>query len=159
LHAYKVDYYFITPTKTTAMNKTLNYVTIVIILIFIPALVISYFQSGKPITVFTYIGLALMIPGFILLLVARIQLGASFSITAQANKLITSGLYKKFRHPIYYSSFLLIVGIGIFLQEPKYALFCVVIIFLQLRRIGDEEKVLEEKFGEEYRAYKKNTWF
>jgi protein-S-isoprenylcysteine O-methyltransferase Ste14 len=140
-------------------NKTLNYLTLIIILIGFPVIVISYFMSGKPVTIYTYAGLALMIPSFILLVIARLQLGASFHVIAQANKLVTSGLYKKFRHPIYYSSLLLVVGLGVFSQNPMIGIFCLAIIFMQLKRIRNEEKVLQEKFGTEYTDYKKRTWF
>jgi protein-S-isoprenylcysteine O-methyltransferase Ste14 len=39
--------------------------------------------------------------GFALWLTARIQLGKSFSVRARARALVTTGLYSKFRHPIY----------------------------------------------------------
>jgi protein-S-isoprenylcysteine O-methyltransferase Ste14 len=35
----------------------------------------------------------------------------------------------------------------------------VAIILMQIRRIRNEEKVLAEKFGDEYLEYKKGTWF
>jgi protein-S-isoprenylcysteine O-methyltransferase Ste14 len=140
-------------------NKILNYLTLIIILIAFPAFFIMYFINGGAVTVYTYTGLTLIIPSFILLVIARLQLGASFHVIAQANKLITTGLYNKFRHPIYYFSLLLILGVGIFLQQRTIFIFCLAVIFIQLKRIKNEEKVLQEKFGDEYIAYKKKTWF
>src|SRR3954468_21869927 len=113
-------------------NKTLNYATLIILLIAFPLAIVGYFKSGKPITNYTYIGLAIMIPAFILLAIARLQLGSSFQVSAAANELITKGLYKRFRHPIYYSGILLLIGLGIFLQDPTIFILCAVIIFLQL---------------------------
>jgi protein-S-isoprenylcysteine O-methyltransferase Ste14 len=140
-------------------NKILNYLTLIIIVIGIPALLIKYFMDGNTVTIYSYIGLVLIVPGFILLVIARLQLGSSFHIIAQANKLVTKGLYNKFRHPIYYSGFLLALGICIFIHSLELAIIFIVIIFIQMKRIRNEEKVLEEKFGAEYVEYKKNTWF
>jgi hypothetical protein len=39
--------------------------------------------------------------GFVLWILARVQLGSSFAVTAQAKALVTAGLYAKFRHPVY----------------------------------------------------------
>ena len=140
-------------------NKILNYLTLIIIVVGIPVLLVKYFMDGNTVTIYSYIGLALIIPGFILLVIARLHLGASFHVIAQANKLITKGLYNKFRHPIYYSGFLLALGICIFIHRMELCVILIVIIFMQLRRIRNEEKVLEEKFGAEYLEYKKKTWF
>lgn len=140
-------------------NKTLNYLTLLLVGIAFPLLIIQYFVEHSNVGILTYIGLAIMTPSFILLIIARLQLGASFQISAAANKLVTTGLYKKFRHPIYYFSLLLISGYGIFVHQPLVGVFCIAIIVVQLKRIKNEEKVLEEKFGEEYLTYKKTTWF
>lgn len=141
------------------MNKTLNYITLIIIVIAFPAIVAGRFIKGFPVTIYTYIGLALMIPSFILLVIARLQLGSSFSVEAQANKLVTTGLYKRFRHPIYYFGIVLALGLGLFMQNRMILIACCAVIFIQLQRIRNEEKILQEKFGEEYLKYRKSTWF
>ena len=46
-------------------------------------------------------GMRIAAAGFALWTVARLQLGSSFSARARANQLVTTGLYSKFRHPIY----------------------------------------------------------
>jgi len=50
-----------------------------------------------------------------MLAVARLQLGASFSVKAKASKLVTTGLYSKIRNPIYVFGALFLVGIAIVL--------------------------------------------
>jgi protein-S-isoprenylcysteine O-methyltransferase Ste14 len=35
----------------------------------------------------------------------------------------------------------------------------VVLVAIQIFRAGREARVLEARFGEEYRAYRKHTWF
>jgi protein-S-isoprenylcysteine O-methyltransferase Ste14 len=104
-------------------------------------------------------GAILMVPSFILFSVAHVQLGSSFSVSAQARNLVTTGLYSRVRNPIYLFGGLMIVGVFLFLEQSRYLLIFLVLIPLQLVRMRREEKVLEEKFGDAYRQYKKSTWF
>jgi protein-S-isoprenylcysteine O-methyltransferase Ste14 len=93
------------------------------------------------------------------LFLARYQLGKSFAITPQAKKLVTHGLYAKIRNPIYMFSSLLVVGFALATQLRFALLILLVLIPVQLLRIRQEARVLEEKFGDEYREYRKKTWF
>jgi protein-S-isoprenylcysteine O-methyltransferase Ste14 len=104
-------------------------------------------------------GLCLMVAGFILWTVARFQLGASFSVTAQARQLVTKGLYSKIRNPIYVFGSCVIAGAILLFGRPVYLLIFVAIIPLQLWRASKESAVLEAAFGEEYRKYRAGTWF
>lgn len=140
-------------------NSLLNYLTLVFALVAFPLLIINYFKSGAIVNIYAYTGLALIVPAFILFAIARIQLGSSFQVSAEAKTLVTSGIYKKFRHPIYYFGLTFILGLIIFFQVFYLVIVWFLLIFLQRSRIKNEEKVLEEKFGEQYREYKKNTWF
>ena len=106
-----------------------------------------------------FIGLGIAVAGFALSIVARVQLGRSFSIRARAKKLVTTGLYSKFRNPIYL--FRGIAFVGLFIAWGKLIpLICFLLIYpLQILRAKREGKVLEEAFGDEYRRYKASTWF
>ena len=44
------------------------------------------------------------LPSLVLLIVARIELGGSFSVRPKAQALVTHGLYSRVRHPIYISA-------------------------------------------------------
>ena len=140
-------------------NNILNYATLILIMVAIPVMIGIYFRSGAPVNVYSYIGLALMIPSLILLAMARIKLGSSFQVSAKANNLVTDGIYKKLRHPIYLFGTIFVLGAIIFFQKFILLIVLGAIIFLQMKRIKKEEQVLEEKFGEQYRNYKKETWF
>jgi protein-S-isoprenylcysteine O-methyltransferase Ste14 len=103
--------------------------------------------------------LALLAVGLTFWTVARFQLGASFTVTAQARKLVSTGLYSKIRNPIYVFGSCFLAGLILVVARPVWLLAFAVIVPLQLWRAGNEAKVLEETFGEEYRAYRAGTWF
>jgi len=112
-----------------------------------------------PATVPRVAGLAIAIPSFFLLGLARIQLGNAFSARAKATTLVTTGLYSRIRNPIYVFGALLITGLIVWLQRPLLLLILAVLVPMQIYRARKEAKVLEAKFGEEYLAYKRKTWF
>ncbi|MBZ5727199.1 MAG: DUF1295 domain-containing protein [Acidobacteriia bacterium] len=90
---------------------------------------------------------------------ARRQLGASFSVTPQARRLVTSGLYSKFRNPIYLFGQLAFLGLAIAWGHWGGFVYLALLTPVQILRIRKERAVLEQAFGEEYRAYKDGTWF
>jgi protein-S-isoprenylcysteine O-methyltransferase Ste14 len=112
-----------------------------------------------PFTPMRLAGLALVIPAFVLLLLARMQLGAAFSVQARASELVTTGLYARIRNPIYVFSALLIAGVIVWTERPVFLLIFVILIPVQIVRSRKEAQVLEAKFGDEYLEYKRKTWF
>jgi protein-S-isoprenylcysteine O-methyltransferase Ste14 len=106
-----------------------------------------------------WLGLAIATPAMVLLFAARSQLGRSFSVTPQARQLVSHGIYSRIRNPMYVFSALLIFGFLLALQKPALFLVLAIVIPVQIIRARQESKVLEEKFGNEYRQYKQNTWF
>jgi protein-S-isoprenylcysteine O-methyltransferase Ste14 len=104
-------------------------------------------------------GLGIAVPAAILLFSARWQLGRSFSVTPQARALVTRCVYSKIRNPIYVFSALFLVGILIALGYRYAFLLLVVLVPVQIFRAHQEAKVLEARFGEEYRKYRQGTWF
>jgi len=104
-------------------------------------------------------GLAIFVPAFVLFVLARIELGRAFSVKAKASTLVTTGLYARIRNPIYVFGGLMSVGIFVFVHRPWLLLIWVLLIPLQVFRVRKEEQVLEAKFGDVYRDYKRRTWF
>jgi protein-S-isoprenylcysteine O-methyltransferase Ste14 len=105
------------------------------------------------------LGTGLLVVGTVLVLLARMQLGSSFSILPRAKKLVTRGLYSRIRNPIYTFGTVAIAGMLAILQIPKLWILLVVLVAIQIFRAGREARGLEAMFGEEYRAYRKQTWF
>jgi protein-S-isoprenylcysteine O-methyltransferase Ste14 len=93
-------------------------------------------------------------------MVARVQLRKSSSVRAKAKALVTTGLYSKFRHPIYFFGELAFAGLFLAWGKLIPALaFFVLTCPTQIVRSRKEEAVLEKAFGEESRQYKASTWF
>ncbi len=105
------------------------------------------------------VGMSIGAAGLALWLAARVQLGKSFSVRPEARALVTTGLYSKFRNPIY-----LFAGVaytGVFLSWGNvlaFIIFLVAYIAFQYPRVRRERAVLEKAFGDEYRRYKARTW-
>jgi protein-S-isoprenylcysteine O-methyltransferase Ste14 len=112
----------------------------------------------QPWTLWQIVGLAIAVPAAALLILARIQLGRAFSVQAKASTLVTSGIYARIRNPIYVFGGLFITGLIVFAHRPWGLLILGVYVPVQLLRKRREEQVLEAKFGDEYRAYKRKTW-
>jgi protein-S-isoprenylcysteine O-methyltransferase Ste14 len=134
-----------------------NIVTLVVIVVVV--IVFLWHALSLPFTPMRLAGVALVILAFPLLLVARIQLGAAFSVQARASQLVTTGLYARIRNPIYVFSALLIAGAILWTERLVLLLIFAVLIPLQIVRARKEAQVLEAKFGDEYLEYKRKTWF
>ena len=123
------------------------------------AIYVTFVLGPGPHDATRWLGLALCLIGMSGVTVARATLGRSFSVMAKATELVTTGIYSRIRNPIYISSLILIAGLILIVRRPAVALFLVVIIPLQIIRARREAAVLEAKFGDAYREYRKGTWF
>jgi protein-S-isoprenylcysteine O-methyltransferase Ste14 len=118
------------------------------------------FQSAPgPHGVMGSIGLMLGFIGLGGVILSRYTLGKSFSIAAKATALVTSGIYSRIRNPIYIFGIIFLAGVALIIRRPMLLAFLIVIIPMQILRARREAKVLEDKFGDEYREYRKHTWF
>jgi protein-S-isoprenylcysteine O-methyltransferase Ste14 len=136
----------------------LNFGTLLLVFIVLGFLLFRY--GGALVwTRWQIAGVAIFVPAFLLFLLARIELGRAFSIKAKASTLVTTGLYARIRNPIYVFGGLMSVGMIIFAHRPWWLVIWVPLIPLQLLRVRKEEQVLEAKFGDVYRDYKRRTWF
>jgi protein-S-isoprenylcysteine O-methyltransferase Ste14 len=106
-----------------------------------------------------WLGLALAIIGLIGVIVSRWTLGTAFSITPEARQLVARGIYSRVRNPIYVSGAILIAGLILIMRMPWLWLALVVVVVAQVFRARQEARVLEAKFGDEYRRYREQTWF
>jgi protein-S-isoprenylcysteine O-methyltransferase Ste14 len=89
------------------------------------------------------------------------DLGRNWSVTLELRKehtLVTSGVYSRVRHPMYSAFWLWALAQAFLLPNwiagPAGLVGFGTLFFL---RIGREEEIMREKFGEEYRRYMAHT--
>jgi protein-S-isoprenylcysteine O-methyltransferase Ste14 len=71
-----------------------------------------------------------------------------------ATELVTGGIYRYTRNPMYVGMLLWLAASGTWLANPWALLVCVLFVFYMNRfQIGPEERALEALFGAAYRAY------
>ncbi|MFL6647317.1 MAG: methyltransferase family protein, partial [Sulfurifustaceae bacterium] len=76
----------------------------------------------------------------------------------RATALVTGGIYRITRNPMYLGLALVLVGWGIFLSNVLSLLGVVVFLgYLNRFQIVPEERALEARFGEAYRQYKQTV--
>lgn len=102
-----------------------------------------------------WLGLSIFFLGMILAIGALLQLRGVENI----NHLVTTGLFKKIRHPMYVGFISWILGWSIY----QGALISLVIGFIGIINIlwwrHLEERRLEIQFGDSYLQYRLTTWF
>jgi protein-S-isoprenylcysteine O-methyltransferase Ste14 len=138
------------------MKRSALLVTVVPI-VGIAFLLLNFVPSPwTPIRIF---GLLVVLASGAALTIARLQLGNSFSIRPEARELVATGIYSRIRNPVYVFGILLLAGLLLYLDRPKYFWLFLIVIPMQILRARAESRVLEERFGDAYRQYKSRTWF
>jgi protein-S-isoprenylcysteine O-methyltransferase Ste14 len=89
------------------------------------------------------------------------DLGTNWSITLEVrerHELITQGIYRRVRHPMYAALLLYSLGQALVLPNwiagPSYGVAMALLFAL---RLGPEERMMLEEFGEAYEAYRTRT--
>lgn len=97
------------------------------------------------------IGLVVMFSGVLLFR----RVGNNLEPWRPATMVVTTGIYTFTRNPMYLGMALIFAGLALVYDSlAALMLLPVVIIIIQTQVIAREEKYLETKFGDEYRAYK-----
>jgi len=106
--------------------------------------------------VLSIVSTMLIMIGSVLSFIVLRWLGRSFSILAEARRLVTAGPYGVVRHPLYLCEGIALLGIALQVISPLAVVLSFVIGLLQFRRMINEEAVLSSAFSE-YRAYAART--
>jgi len=107
------------------------------------------------------VGALIFIIGLIITVNAQMTLKLNYSSTLrikEGHQLITHGIYKHVRHPVYSGVILCAFAIAIYATSLLGFLIALTAIPLFNYRIGVEEKMLIKEFGGEYLEYAKATW-
>ena len=106
-------------------------------------------------------GIALYVLGLWIFHRSHVDLGEFWSITLEVrekHRLVTEGIYRRIRHPMYLGLFLYALGQALVVPNgvagPSYGLAFGLLFAL---RIGAEEKMMREEFPQEYDAYAART--
>jgi protein-S-isoprenylcysteine O-methyltransferase Ste14 len=76
----------------------------------------------------------------------------------RSSALVVRGLYRFSRNPMYLGMLLILIGWAAYLAEPlALAPVILFVVLIERMQILPEERALEEKFGDDYRAYKKRV--
>lgn len=109
-------------------------------------------------------GLLMLVSVLIAVLALRelTRAGTSFMLGRKASRLVTTGIYKRSRNPIYLGFVLFTAGLGVLLASPWIVISAVgLFIYLQEHVVKREEAYLQARFGEEYKEYRLQAgrWF
>ena len=113
-------------------------------------------------TIIRYVGLIVYIGGVAFRYLARIYLGRHFSPHVRIetdHQLITGGLYRLYRHPLYVGLLLLVVGVTLYIGNwLTFILALVFMSYLLNRRMQHEEDLLLQRFGNPYQQYLEKSY-
>ena len=131
---------------------------------------IKLLQAGNKILEFTpgskileypmvdYMVVAVIIFGYLFACAGIMSLRRSFSITPEARKLVTGGLYRFIRHPVYLGELIGSLGVVAVRFNMRNCIIYLIIVALQVWRAFMEERKLASAFPE-YTDYKARTGF
>ena len=106
-------------------------------------------------------GILCLVAGLWLFYRSHADLGTNWSVTLQVreqHRLITRGVYRRIRHPMYAA--LLLYGVGQALALPNWIAgpsYVVAFGILYAFRVGAEERMMLAQFGDDYAAYMTRT--
>jgi len=76
----------------------------------------------------------------------------------ESTTLITTGVFRISRHPMYVGMVLILIGIAVLMGAlTPYVVIPVFVILMEIVFIRIEERMLEEKFGKAWSAYKEKV--
>jgi protein-S-isoprenylcysteine O-methyltransferase len=120
------------------------------------------YQAAWLLDILFVAGLVLVVGGGLLLAWARLTLGRLGSpkvLIQDGHRLITTGPYRRLRNPMYTADLLLYAGVAIALGAwISLVLAIAALLPMLVGRAKLEERLLVERFGEEYRAWAAKSW-
>jgi protein-S-isoprenylcysteine O-methyltransferase Ste14 len=102
------------------------------------------------------LSLCLIIGGMGFSMFSLLHLGRSFSLMAEARRLVTDGPYAWIRHPLYLGEAVSLLGVTLQYRSALAFLIMALQCAFQFRRMANEEKILAQQFPE-YDHYRLRT--
>ena len=111
--------------------------------------------------VWGWVGLAVFLLGQVLIWRSHVDLGRHWTVTPELrdeHRLVTAGVYRRIRHPMYTGHLLWSLGQPLLLWNWLAGFgFLLVSLVLYVYRIPREEQMMLDHFGADYRAYMDRT--
>ncbi len=108
-----------------------------------------------------WLGAGLIFAGDLLFIWSHRALGRNWSPLLEIRKghiLVTKGPYRLIRHPMYAAIFLIGTGVSFLSANWLVSLsYMLPVVSMYLVRVSDEEEMMIEQFGDEYRKYMRRT--
>ena len=137
--------------------------TVLVPSLYFVALVVAWFAPkhfGFGLRPLVYVGLTVGLSGVALWMVAMAHLGKSLAVLPGGERLVTHGVYRYLRHPVYVGIDMTLFGLFLAVGSTYGMIyFCLVVVPLNIIRSRFEEKALMQKFGDDYNTYRQKTWF
>jgi len=111
--------------------------------------------TGEDLFTSIFLGFILPISNIIILIGILLIIFGWRKIYRAKGKLVTTGIYGHVRHPQYLGFLLLTLGMNMLWVTLSTLLLWHILAILYYRLAKEEDKELEEKFGEEYRKYER----
>ena len=106
------------------------------------------------------VGMALVIAGLTIMVVGQITLWryfSSFLVIREDHQLVTHGIYRFTRNPIYLGAIMAMTGLPVYAASLYGFLTSLVLIPIFLSRIRLEEELLTEEFQDAYQKYERSA--
>ena len=109
--------------------------------------------------ILVWISISLLLSGFMIVIIAYISLGrhTKFGLPTEKTKLITAGIFKFSRNPMYLGLFMMLVGSIIYYPHWILILNCVIAVIIHHKVVLGEEKFLKKTFGNDWEQYLKTS--
>lgn len=144
--------------KSTALHQIILNVALLLLFIPVPTLNARILPAAF---LFVPIGLGVQAAFILLAVWARRHLGRNWSAevrVAEGHKLVTTGPYRRVRHPIYTAMLGMFAGTAIVSGRLHALAGLALLAIAYVRKIRLEEERMSEEFGAAYGEYRRTSW-